>query len=134
MEIRCLGPLSVDVDGEPVALGGTQQRHVLALLVSRIPDRISTDALLLDIWGDDLPATARKTVQGYVSALRKVLPDGTIESDTVGYTLAVDPASIDVVRFAQETQRAAGLAVGERTDVLAAAQSQDDDGTLRLFR
>jgi DNA-binding SARP family transcriptional activator/WD40 repeat protein len=121
MEIRCLGPLSVDVDGEPVALGGTQQRHVLALLVSRIPDRISTDALLLDIWGDDLPATARKTVQGYVSALRKVLPDGTIESDTVGYTLAVDPASIDVVRFAQETQRAAGLAVGERTDVLAAA-------------
>jgi DNA-binding SARP family transcriptional activator/WD40 repeat protein len=121
MEIRCLGPLSVEIHGEPIALGGTQQRHVLALLVSRAPDRISTDAVLHDIWGDDLPSTARKTVQGYVSALRKALPDSTIQSDNIGYTLAAEPTSIDAVRFSQETQRAASLSLGEQIDVLTAA-------------
>ncbi len=121
MKFRCLGPLAVEIGGDPIALGGGQQRHILAVLVANAPDRISTDALILDIWGEEPPATARKTIQGYISALRKVLPDDCIVSDAVGYRLVVEPSSIDAVRFAGEVRGAAMLAPSERITTLTAA-------------
>ena len=68
MEIRILGPLEVrDADG-PMRLGGPQQRALLALLVIQRGEVVSTDRLIDELWPENPPPTAVKTVQMYVSS------------------------------------------------------------------
>ena len=73
MEIRILGPLEVARDGEPLVLGAVQQRALLAVLVLHRGEVVSTDRLVDELWGERAPAAAAKTVQVYVSHLRKAL-------------------------------------------------------------
>ena len=99
MEFRILGPLEVVQDGEPFALGPAQQRALLALLVLHRGELVSLDRLVNDLWGERAPATAGKTVQVYVSHLRKALGAGVIVTDRSGYRLAAEPERIDVGQF-----------------------------------
>src|SRR6266540_4268006 len=73
MQFRILGPLEVAELDRTVPLGGAQQRAVLAVLLLRRREVVSTDRLIDELWGGRPPATAAKTVQGYVSHLRKLL-------------------------------------------------------------
>src|SRR5689334_21746977 len=98
-QFRLLGPLEVEVDGEPVVLGGQKQRALLATLLPE-PNRIvSPDRLIDAVWGENPPETARNTVQVYISQLRKRLPAGALETAPPGYRLSVDPATIDLFEF-----------------------------------
>ncbi len=100
MEYLCLGPLEVRVDGVPVDLGGPQQRLVLAILLTRANEVVSTDRLIDDVWGEQPPGTARKTIQGYISGLRKLISaDDALRSTSPGYLLAVKPDEVDSARF-----------------------------------
>lgn len=103
VELRCLGPLEVrGFDGIPIDLGGPQQRLVFALLLVHANEVVSTDRIIDSVWGESPPDTARKTIQGYVSALRKVLPAGSaLESRPPGYLLQVKPHDVDSDRFEQ---------------------------------
>jgi DNA-binding SARP family transcriptional activator/streptogramin lyase len=106
VEFRLLGPLEV-VDGErQISLGGAKQRSVLALLVLARGRLVATDALIEEIWNGDAPETARKSVQGYVSALRDALGDDRIETLERGYALRVEPGEVDADRL-DEALRAA---------------------------
>src|SRR5262245_16238833 len=99
MEYRVLGPLEVD-DGEgPLALGGAQQRTVLLLLLLSANRVVSRDRLIDELWGDDPPSTAVKTVQGYVSRLRRLLPADALQTRPPGYVLAIEPDILDSSRF-----------------------------------
>ena len=61
---RILGSLEV-LDGDrAVALGGLRQRALLALLLLRANEVVSTDRLIAELWGESPPPTARQTVQG----------------------------------------------------------------------
>ena len=91
MEIRILGPLEVARDGEPLPLGAVQQRALLAVLVLHRGEVVSTDRLVDELWGERAPAAAAKTVQVYVSHLRKALGAGVIVTQGRGYRLAVAP-------------------------------------------
>src|SRR4051794_11195110 len=88
-DFRILGPVEVRTGGTPVALGGTKQKAVLSLLLLRRGEIVSSDRLIADLWGDRPPATARKALQVHVSALRKALGDGVVETHGHGYRLAV---------------------------------------------
>src|SRR5204862_7387445 len=94
-----LGPLSLSREGEQVALGGQKRRALLAALLLEANNVVSRDRLIDALWGEDPPDTARNTIQVYVSQLRKLLPDGTLETAPPGYRLAVDPATIDLFEF-----------------------------------
>src|SRR4051794_10905029 len=60
-------------DGVPLPLGGPRQRAVLARLLLT-PGRVVPAATLVDdVWGGCPPPTAGKTLQKYVSELRKEL-------------------------------------------------------------
>ena len=99
MEIRILGPLEVhDADG-PMRLGGPQQRALLALLVIQRGAVVSTDRLIDELWPEHPPPTAVKTVQMYVSQLRRVLGNGALTTCGRGYRLEVASAAIDARRF-----------------------------------
>ena len=70
-----LGPLEVVDQERPVVLGGPKQRALLAILLLRRGEAVSSDRLIDQLWGERPPATAAKTLQGYVSHLRKALGD-----------------------------------------------------------
>ena len=116
-QFRLLGPLAVTVEGEPLALGGQKRRALLAALLLEANRIVSRDRLIDALWGEEPPDTARNTIQVYVSQLRKLLPEGTLETAPPGYRLAVDPEAIDLFRFIQLTQQArAALTVGNASD------------------
>jgi DNA-binding SARP family transcriptional activator/WD40 repeat protein len=99
VDFRILGLLEVAREGEPLALGAVQQRALLAVLVLHRGEVVSVDRLVDELWGERVPAAAAKTVQVYVSHLRKVLGAGVIVTQGRAYRLAVAPEQVDAVRF-----------------------------------
>src|SRR5215218_9867451 len=91
--------MSVTVEGEPVELGGPKRRALLAALLLEANHVVSRDRLVDALWGEEPPDTARNTIQVYVSQLRKLLPDGMLETAPPGYRLAVDPETVDLFEF-----------------------------------
>jgi Transcriptional regulatory protein, C terminal len=99
MEIRALGPLDARDGDRAVPLGGPRQRAVLALLLLRAGELVSSERLIDHLWGGQPPASAASTLHVYVSRLRKLLPMGTLVSEGRGYRLAVRELDIDARRF-----------------------------------
>ena len=99
LEFRILGPLEVLAEGRRIELGGARQRSVLAILLLHRGETVSMDRIADLMWGERLPATAVKTVQVYVSHLRRALADVVIVSSRGGYALAIEPEQVDSVRF-----------------------------------
>ncbi len=115
MEFKLLGPLEVGDGSTPIAIAGRKQRALLARLLLDANRTVAADRLVDDLWGESVPDSAQKMVQIYVSQLRKVLPEGLLQTRPPGYAVEVEPASIDLVRFEQlrregEAAHAAGNA------------------------
>jgi DNA-binding SARP family transcriptional activator len=110
MDFRLLGPLEVSEHERPLALGGVKQRSLLAVLLLHANELVSSDVLIDRLWGATPPATAGKSVQVYVSRLRKALGHGRLVTHGRGYVLHVEPFELDLTRFerlADEARRAA---------------------------
>ncbi len=116
VEIHVLGPLEVRSNGVEVRLGGRKQRTVLALLATEVGKRVSVDALIDGVWGDEPTAAARSTLQTYVSNLRAAIGDVIVRDDG-GYRLAADPAQVDAVEFEQTVARVAELVETDPAEV-----------------
>jgi DNA-binding SARP family transcriptional activator len=110
MDFRLLGPLEVFEDDRPLELGGAKQRSVLAILLMHANELVTSDQLIDEIWGGEPPAKAGKTVQVYVSRLRKVLDPERLTTYAGGYVLHVEPDEFDVARFEQLAAEAASAA------------------------
>ena len=109
MEFRILGPLEVEDDGRTIPLAGAKQRAVLALLLLSRGRPVSTDRLIEEIWDGEPPETALKSVQVYVSQLRKALGDGRLVTRDRGYELVVGPGEVDIDRFEELVRASSGL-------------------------
>lgn len=128
MEFRILGPVAV-VDGDrQVTLGGVKQRSLLALLLIHRNEAVSTDRLVDELWGERPPETAQKTVQVYVSQLRKLLGDGRIETHGRGYALRVGDGELDLDWFeafvARSREEEPGVAARTLRDALSFFRGQ----------
>ncbi|MEV0290802.1 BTAD domain-containing putative transcriptional regulator [Kribbella sp. NPDC050820] len=111
MGIAVLGPLTIEGDQKALA---RRDRVVLAALAVHPGDVVSADQLAHVLWGERLPASWPKVVQGCVVRLRKVLGTHAIETAPPGYRLAVPLDEIDSQRFDRAVVRARGLlAAGE---------------------
>jgi DNA-binding SARP family transcriptional activator len=137
MEFRILGPLEALDRGRVVGLGGTRQRALLAVFLLHRGETLSTDRLIDELWGERPPATATKSVQVYISRLRKALAggDGDGSAEVIvtrehGYELRLDPERLDSHRFER-------LVAEGRSD-LAAGRPQPAasalEGALSLWR
>jgi len=83
MNVRLLGPIEVHVADRPLALGGSKQRAVLAMLALQANRTVSSDRLSVGLWGERPPASAAKMVQ-LMSQLRKLLAGSETEIVTRG--------------------------------------------------
>jgi DNA-binding SARP family transcriptional activator len=106
MQFLVLGPLEVIADRRPVALRAAKQRSLLAALLVHAGRALSADRLIEALWEGRPPATAAKTLQTYISQLRRELePDaapgawGLLQTVEDGYRLRVDPDHLDAGRF-----------------------------------
>src|SRR6516165_1879950 len=100
MRFGILGPFEVaDDQGRELALGGPKQRAVLAILLLHAGEVVSSDRLIEELWGERPPATAAKTVQVYVSNLRKALGGGLLVTRSGGYVLPVTAVELDAREF-----------------------------------
>ena len=100
-----------------MALGGSKQRAVLAMLGLEANRLVSAERLVEGLWGEAPPASAAKMVQNYVWRLRRLLGEGG-EAEIVtrgrGYELQIDRELIDVLRFERLVGEATRGASGER--------------------
>ena len=84
-------------------MGGARQRALLAVLLLHANETLSGTRLIDELWGDHPPATAAKTVQVYISRLRRALGDGSgdgmIATRDHGYELRLDPGRLDADQF-----------------------------------
>ena len=117
MEFRLLGPLEVSERERLVALGGLKQRSLLAILLLHANELVSTDRLHAELWGDAAPVTAAKSIQVYVSRLRKELGADRLTTRAPGYVLHVDASELDLARFErlrEEARRAEPTAAARK--------------------
>lgn len=131
LEITCLGPLTVVVDGRPVAVGGPKQRAVLALLVLHTGEVVSVDQLAEVVWGSTAPRNPRAVLQVYLTNLRRSLavegPGSDVRLTNVGggYRLSLPPDVTDLMRFdrltRQAQERLQGADLTSAADLLRAA-------------
>src|SRR5215211_4859525 len=105
--VRLLGPLEVELSGEPVRLDGVKRRRLLVLLALRAPEPVSDDELLEALWGEAVPTGAAQTLQRQISRLRSQLGDASaVRRRHPGYALDVDPLAVDSHRFEHLLRRA----------------------------
>jgi DNA-binding SARP family transcriptional activator/WD40 repeat protein len=102
MRIGVLGPLAIDGD---VAALGRRDRVVLAALVVRSGEVVNTEAIADALWGDEVPASSHKILQGCVMRLRRVLGAEAIETSPRGYRLLVSD-EVDAHELERLTDRA----------------------------
>ena len=129
---RALGPLAVRVEGEHVDLGPAKQRALLGVLLCLAPDAVPVERLADELWPSGGPSQPLRSLQVYVSALRRALgPEGR-RLATVGraYRVEVPEDGLDVdvfekgVAASQDLQRS-----GAHEAAVAAA-----DAALSLWR
>jgi class 3 adenylate cyclase/DNA-binding winged helix-turn-helix (wHTH) protein len=101
MDFRILGPLEALDGRQPVALGGSKRRAVLALLLLHANETLGSDRMIDELWGEHAPAAAAKTLQVHISRLRKALGGSgdLLVTRGHGYELQLDPERLDAHRF-----------------------------------
>src|SRR3954451_852230 len=109
MEFRILGPLEVRNDAGVIALGGPLPRALLAMLLLHANQPVPSGRLAAALWGEDAPASAGRTLQVYVSRLRKALGErDRLVIGPAGYQLNVREDELDAARFERAVAKGRG--------------------------
>ena len=123
LEFRILGPFEVSERGRPLDVGAGKQRALLALLLLREGEAVSSDRLIDALWGERPPASALNSIHVYVSQLRKALGNGHLETRGHGYLLSLEPERVDLARFES--------LLGKGRDLLSAGDAEGAAQALR---
>jgi DNA-binding SARP family transcriptional activator len=103
MHFGVLGTLEARIGPAPCPLGPFKQRVVLALLLCNANSIVPVDLLAEALWGDDLPRTAYKNLQVYISTLRRILFSGNGQARLAyrirGYQIELGTGELDVLLF-----------------------------------
>jgi len=129
MEIRVLGPVEADHEGRTLNLGGRMQRLVLAVLVSRANEAVSTERIVDEVWPDTPPRTAQRTVQAYIATLRGILEPcrpGTLTRRRPGYVVNLDENSLDALRFERLIHEGRACAIADPASAAHLLREADD--------
>jgi DNA-binding SARP family transcriptional activator len=99
LAISLLGPLEIRRGAATIQVPQSKHRIVIAALALRIGTVVSVDDLITYLWTNRPPPTAKKTLQGYVARIRRLLGRNVVTTHPSGY--ALEAAYVDVVIFGQ---------------------------------
>lgn len=107
MQFKILGPLEVSHVDAIRTPTPPKVRRVLALLLLRANQVVSTDALIEELWGEEPPQSAVTTAQTYIYQLRRAFGRHEVtpgRSDWLittapGYLMYVNPGQVDAHAF-----------------------------------
>jgi DNA-binding SARP family transcriptional activator len=99
VDFRILGPLEVRDADRVLPIGAGKQRALLALLLVNANRTVASERIVDELWGEQVPESASKMVQVYVSQLRKVLPGEVLRTRPPGYVVELEPDQLDLHRF-----------------------------------
>ncbi|MER6672166.1 BTAD domain-containing putative transcriptional regulator [Streptomyces sp. NPDC000983] len=114
LRIKVLGPLEIHVGGERRTLTAPMARRAMAVLLLDANHLVTTQALVEELWDEEPPRLARKTVQTYIYQLRQALKGSTdaggdrLETGPGGYRLTAGPGELDLWEFERRVARARG--------------------------
>jgi DNA-binding SARP family transcriptional activator len=114
MEFRILGSVSLVHDGAVLAVRGSRQRTLLALLAIHAGAVVTKMQLFEELWGERVPGDADNALQALVTRFRRTLRNcygaefarDALVTRPAGYVLEVAPEMVDVHRFDSLTARA----------------------------
>src|SRR3954468_9828725 len=132
MQFRLLGPLEVETDDGPVDVGAGKRRALLAHLLIHANEVVSAEQLIDELWDEHPPATAGKSVQVYVSQLRKALSTNGAVLGTrgSGYVISVAADEVDALLFEERLETAQQAF----TEGDARSGAREARGALELWR
>jgi DNA-binding SARP family transcriptional activator len=138
LEFQILGPLEARRGDTRLPLKGHKQRLLLATLLLRANEVVSSDRLIEALWGEAPPATAGKALQMHVSQLRDLLeperargsPGGRLMTRPPGYELRLENGALDLHRFEEAVGEARAELRAGRPEPAAAGLA----GALALWR
>jgi DNA-binding SARP family transcriptional activator/WD40 repeat protein/tRNA A-37 threonylcarbamoyl transferase component Bud32/type II secretory pathway predicted ATPase ExeA len=108
------GTVGAADQGEPIALGGPQQRRLLAALLVDHDSVVSVDRLVESVWTDGTPPDgARRTVMTYVSRLRATIGGDHVVTHDHGYELVLGGGTYDARDFETALTHARGCGPDE---------------------
>ncbi len=118
-----LGPLVVMDGTRELALGGNNQRRLLAMLIAHLDREVTVAALAEGLWSDRPPSSEAHAVRTVVSRLRRALGDHRDDVITTpdGYRLAT--TDCDVARFEQLVAEAGNAEPGRALELTESALS-----------
>ena len=103
MRFRILGPLEVWSSTEGwTPVSAPKWRSLLACLLLRSGQLVSTESLIFEMWGDNPPAKANNLVSIYVHRLRRLIGDAegrVLAHRAPGYLLRIGPGDLDLNEF-----------------------------------
>jgi predicted ATPase/DNA-binding SARP family transcriptional activator len=99
VRVELLGALRVTAGEHEIVIHAPKERVVLVFMALSPGRTLRTRELIEGLWGENPPASARKALQTYVSALRRRLPPGAIETTPDGYRLDIPADAVDVTVF-----------------------------------
>ncbi|MEV4447186.1 AfsR/SARP family transcriptional regulator [Streptomyces mirabilis] len=116
--------MGITRDQDTVVLPSSKPTILLATMLLRPNEALSSEYLQRIVWNEDPPQTARATLQTYVLRLRRIfgkygISDGAIKTVPGGYQLPVTEETLDLARF--------------RALLRAADGARDPEAELRLI-
>jgi len=102
MRFRVLGTLEVWAEGTWQPIGAEKVRSLLACLLLRAGEVVSTDVLADELWGDDPPAKIKNLISIYVLRVRRLLGDADgkqLAHRSPGYVLSIANSDLDSTHF-----------------------------------
>jgi len=100
---RILGPVEAWTGQEWAPIGAAKRRSVLAALLLRAGEPVSTDVLIDEVWPDGPPAKAANVLSGYMHHLRRLIRDPggrVLVTRAPGYQVVLRPGELDADQFA----------------------------------
>jgi DNA-binding SARP family transcriptional activator len=97
---RILGPLETWNGTAWTGITASKWRQLLAVLLLRRNETVSTDQLISQLWGESPPSGAKNLISVYVLRLRRAIGEpGLLITRPPGYLLAIGADDVDAGRF-----------------------------------
>jgi DNA-binding SARP family transcriptional activator len=106
LSFRILGPLEIVTEARVLRPRGSKQSALLMTLLASNSQLVSTEALIVELWGDKHPVSVENDLHAHISRLRRrlsAMEPGAIGSRVVthfsGYELVVRDEELDAACF-----------------------------------